>query len=104
MASKPSLRAVTDADVATANAATQPPATLTEAAKAGDRLAELRAMRLILASACQNPNTAARDLASLTRRLIEVGRDVEELEALARQEGTGDEQPAPDEALDPTAF
>ena len=77
--------------------------TITEAARDGDRLAELRALRLILAGAVQNPKTPARDLASLSRRLIEVGREVEELEALARQEGEDGEQPAADEALDPAA-
>lgn len=79
------------------------PLTITEAARNGDRLAELQAMRLILAGAVQNPKTPARDLASLSRRLIEVGREVEELEALARQEGGDGEQPAADEALDPAA-
>ena len=97
------LRTVTAADVAAAEAAAKVPATITEAAAKGDRLAELRAMRLILAGAVQNPNTPARDLASLTRRLIEVGKEIEELGALARQGGGDGEQPAPDEALDPAA-
>lgn len=98
------VRAVTDDDVAAAAAAAKAPPTITEAASKGDRLAELRAMRLILASAVQNSRTPARDLASLTRRLIEVGKEIEDLEALARQEGNGDEQPAEDEALDPAAL
>jgi hypothetical protein len=97
------IRAVTDADVAAAAAKAATPPTISEAARDGNRLAELRAMRLILARAVENPMTPARDLASLTRRLIEVGREVEELEAIARQEGDGDERPAPDAALDPAA-
>ena len=89
--------------VAKADDAPPKPQTITEAARAGDRLAELRALRLILANACGNPGTPARDLASLSRRLIEVGQQVEELEALERQGGEDGEQPAPDEAFDPAA-
>ncbi len=79
------------------------PRTITEASRDGDRLAELKALRMIVAGACQNPGISGRDLAALSRRLIEVGREVEELEALARQEGEDGEQPAADEALDPAA-
>lgn len=100
MPRKPTLRAVTDADIAPMKVALS----ITEAARAGDRLAELEAMRLILAGAVQSSNTPPRDLASLTRRLIEVGREVEELKALARQEGDGDDQPVPDEAFDASAI
>lgn len=48
-----------------------------EAAEAGSRLDELRAMRRRLARALDDPNTAARDLAALSRRQIEIGRDIE---------------------------
>lgn len=104
MARTSPIRAVTPDDIKAAEEAAKTPRTITEAARDGDRLAELQAMRLILAGAVQNSKTPARDLASLTRRLIEVGKEIEELKALARQEGGNGEQPAPDEALDPAAI
>ena len=76
---------------------------IVDAAAEGDRLAEMRAMRLILARAVNSELTPARDLASLTRRLMEVGREIEELEAVASQEG-GDGQAVPDEEFDPSAL
>ena len=54
-----------------------------EAAEAGDRLEELRSLRRRIAKALDDPNTLARDLASLSRRQIEISR---EIEALQRQE------------------
>lgn len=65
--------------------------TVLEAAEVGDRLEELRAMRRRLATAIQDPNTPARDLASLTRRQIEIGREVEVLELRAKEEADRDE-------------
>jgi D-serine deaminase-like pyridoxal phosphate-dependent protein len=50
-----------------------------EAAEADDRLAELRAMRRRIATALDDANTPARDLAALSRRQIEIGRDIEAL-------------------------
>lgn len=57
--------------------------TILEAAEAGDRLEELRSLRRRIAKALDDPNTLARDLASLSRRQIEISR---EIEALQRQE------------------
>lgn len=53
------------------------PATILQAAEAGSRLEELRAMRRRLARAMDDPNTPARDLAALSRRQLEIGREVE---------------------------
>ncbi|MGS2805953.1 hypothetical protein [Nocardia sp. MW-W600-9] len=58
-----------------------PPPSILEAAESGDRLEELRAMRRRLAHAMDNPNTAARDLAALSRRQIEIGKEIQDLEA-----------------------
>ncbi len=73
MPRKASLRAVA------ANETTErkTPSTILEAAEAGSRIEELRAMRRRLARALDDPNTAARDLAALSRRQIEIGRDIE---------------------------
>ena len=57
------------------------PETVTEAAMQGDRLAELRAMRRVIARALDSDRTLARDLASLSRRQMELGKEIEALEA-----------------------
>lgn len=70
---KSNLRAVA-ADETAAPAA---PRTILEAAEQGSRLEELRAMRRRLARALDDPNTPARDLAALSRRQLEIGREIE---------------------------
>jgi len=70
------LRAATAEDAAKQQA--NPPLTLEEAAEAGDRLAELKAMRLVIARAL--PGAPARDMAALSRRQIEIGREIEAIE------------------------
>jgi hypothetical protein len=57
--------------------------TIIEAVAAGDRLAELVATHRRVALAVQNEGTPARDLASLTRRQLEISK---EIEALKRQQ------------------
>lgn len=54
-----------------------------DAAENGTRIDELRQMRKVIARALDNENTAARDLASLSKRQIEISR---EIDALQRQE------------------
>lgn len=56
------------------------PKSILEAAEAGSRLEELRAMRRRIAKALDEPNTPARDLAALSRRQIEIGREIEAIE------------------------
>lgn len=73
------LASVTDADVAAAGVQAAAK-TILEAAEAGSRIDELRAMRRRIAKALDDPNTAARDLAALSRRQIEIGRDIEAIE------------------------
>ena len=82
MAEPRGLRAVGDDEVA-------PPKRLLsilEAAEADDRLEELRSMRRRIAQALDNPNTQARDLAALSRRQIELGKDIEAIMAREKQE------------------
>lgn len=74
MTAKKRLRAVSPGERAY-------PQTVTEAAQAGDRLAELRAMRRVIARALDSDRTLARDLASLSRRQMELGKEIEALEA-----------------------
>ena len=55
--------------------------------KEDDRLGELRSLRVSIANRLDNEKTAARDVASLSRRLIEIGREIDELlEAKERAE------------------
>lgn len=53
---------------------------LVAAAEAGDRLAELKAMRVQLAEVLSSGDVAPRDLTALTKRLADMGREVQELE------------------------
>lgn len=53
------------------------PKSILEAAEQGSRLEELRAMRRRIARAMDDVNTPARDLAALSRRQLEIGREIE---------------------------
>lgn len=53
----------------------------------GTRLDRLRALRVVLAAQIDNPNTLARDLASVSRRFQDVDEKIEELEQLEQQYG-----------------
>lgn len=61
---------------------------VTEAAEAGSTRELLVAMRARIATAVENPNTPARDLAALTKRLVEVVRDIEAIDARDEQEAS----------------
>ena len=80
MARKSPLRAV-DADE---KAPGKPPSIL-EAAEQS-RLEELKAMRRRIARAMDDVNTPARDLAALSRRQLEIGREVEAIEVAEDEE------------------
>ena len=60
--------------------------TVTEAAAGGTTRELLTATRDRIALAVEDKNTAARDLASLTKRLMEVVRDIEAIDARDNQE------------------
>ena len=82
-AARKALRVVTAAD------SPPPPAkpkTVTEAADKGTTRELLVAMRARIAKAVEDPNTPARDLAALTKRLVEVVRDIEAIDAREEQE------------------
>lgn len=65
------------------DAAAQPQATVVASAEAGDHRALLIAMRSRLARAVDDPKTAPRDLAALTRRLMEVAKEIAALDEAA---------------------
>ena len=74
-----------------------------EAADEGTRLDELVQLRRVIARACDNENTSPRDLAALSRRQIEISK---EIEALRRQQSEEDSDAAniADEEFDAEAI
>jgi hypothetical protein len=63
------------------------PKTVTQAAEHGTTRELMVAMRTRIAKAVEDPNTPARELAALTKRLVEVVRDIEAIDARAAEEG-----------------
>lgn len=98
MATRRNLRAVKADEKAPAK-----PVTILEAAERGSRLEELRAMRRRLAKAMDDPNTPARDLAALSRRQLEIGREVEAI-LVAEDEDHSVIASTEDEAWDGTGY
>ena len=98
-ARKSTLRAVS----ADEKPPTVPPKTVTEAAAGGDTRGLLVAMRDRVAKDVQNENTPARDLAALTKRLMEIVRDIEAIDARAHEEAKESAATA-DEAWDAEAL
>lgn len=60
--------------------------TVTEAAQGGTTRELLVATRDRIARSVEDPNTAARDLAALTKRLMETVREIEAIDAREAQE------------------
>jgi len=78
---------------------------ITQAAETGDHLALLKAMRERVAKTVEDPNCPARELASLTRRLQELVREIDAIEARLRQEEAEDANGnRPDDAWDAEAL
>ena len=62
------------------------PKTVTEAADSGTTRELLVAMRARIAKAVEDPSCPPRDLASLSRRLHELSKDIEQHDAVEAQE------------------
>jgi len=77
--------------------------TILEAAEADDLLEELRSMRRRIAVTLDDSSTPARDLAALSRRQIELGRDIAAILARESQEA-GRGADVTDEAFDAEAI
>lgn len=99
MARKPNLRAVAPDE----KPAPEKPRSILEAAEQGSRLEELRAMRRRLARALDDPNTQARDLAALSRRQLEIGKEIEAIE-IAEDEDHSVVVDTDDEVWDGTGY
>nr|DAV40220.1 MAG TPA: hypothetical protein [Caudoviricetes sp.] len=74
------LRAVKDGETAS-----QAPGSVLDATEHGDSRDVMAAMRKRLAASIDDPATPARDLAALSRRLLEVDKTIREID-LAREE------------------
>ena len=96
---KPALRAVRPDEAAPT---LKKKLTIIEAIEAGDRLAELEATHRRIGKAVQDEDTPARDLASLTRRQMEISKEIEALRQQVKEE-RADAGKLDDEAFDATA-
>jgi hypothetical protein len=74
---------------------------VTEAASSGTVRELLVAMRDRVAIAVEDPNTQARDLAALTRRLREISRDIESIDS--KDAGDAESVDVTDEEFDAAA-
>ncbi|MEU2106486.1 hypothetical protein [Nocardia sp. NPDC019255] len=97
---KPQLRAVEEGETAT------PPKrkTVTAAAADGDRRELLVALRTRIAKTVEDPNCPARDLAALSRRLLEIAKEIEAIDSTDRDDAIGQAAATPDDAWDESAI
>lgn len=58
---------------------------------ASTRLNELRAMRRVLATRIDHPDTLARDLAALVRQLRDISKEIEDLEPVEAEVSVNDD-------------
>lgn len=77
--------------------------TVTQAAEQGNMRDLLVAMRARTAKAVEDPKTPPRDLAALTRRLLEIAREIEAIDAAAQQEAAENDV-TPDDEFDASAI
>lgn len=80
------------------------PKSVTEAAASGDPKQLLLALRERVAKTVEDPNCPPRDLAALSRRLQEINRDIEAIEAREKQEAAEDVSGHPDETWNAEAL
>jgi hypothetical protein len=72
------------------------PMTVTKAATTGDRRDLLVALRTRIAQSVEDPNTPAPALAALSRRLLEIARELEALDAAGGGDNVGNAAATPD--------
>lgn len=99
------LRAVgADEEPPKATSRSVTPRSVTAAAESGNAKELLLALRARVARAVEDPNCPPRDLAALSRRLQDIGRDIEAIVAREKQEAAEDADGHPDEAWDSEAL
>lgn len=77
---------------------------VSEAAESGSRLAELRAMRRVIARRIDDDSTRATDLASLSKRQMDISKEIEELMLDRDGDELGKAAKSSDEGFDPTTI
>ena len=77
---------------------------VSEAAASGDHRALLVAMRERIAKTVTDPECPPRDLASLSRRLQDISKEIEAIDLRAREDGADADDVIGDEELDATSF
>ena len=102
MSRKPSLTVVSN-DAPLLPKAQRKIMSVTKAAAEGSHLELLESMRDRVAKTVEDVNTPARDLAALTRRLMEITKEIEALVAAAKQEAA-ENADVDDEAFDDEAL
>lgn len=102
MTRKTPLRAVDSQERARPKA----PTSVAAAVSDGTRRDELVAMRARIAKAIDDPNIRGADLAALSRRLLEIGKELEALDAQVAEEGRRRDRVASsaDESFDSSAI
>ena len=71
--------------------------TVTAAATGGNRRELLVALRTRIAQTVEDQDTPPRDLAALSRRLLEIAKEIEAIDAGKREDGIGEAAATPDE-------
>src|SRR4051812_41581644 len=94
MTRKAPLRAVTDGEQPEKPAKAL---NVRGAADSGDRRALLVSLRARIATDIDNPNTPARDLAALSRRLLEIAKEIEAIDATDHEDEVSAATDVPDE-------
>ena len=89
--------------IATEDDAPVPSLSLAEAITRGSRLDELRALRRIVSAHIENPNTLAREIASLVTRQMVISKEIEELELADSPDELGKAADTGDEKFNPRA-
>jgi hypothetical protein len=77
---------------------------VTEAAESGTPRELLVALRTRIARQVQDPKCPARDLASLSRRLLEIAREIEQIDAEEGGDDVGNAAETPDADFDAGAL
>ncbi len=73
------------------------PLTVGLAAESGSQRSLLVALRARIAKDIDDPNTPSRDLAALSRRLLEIAKEIRALDAAERGDDVGQAAEVPDE-------
>ena len=73
------------------------PKTVYQAAQTGSVLEELKALRLVIAKKLDDPNLSGRDMAALSKRHIEIGREIEAAQKAAVEEAENGQVSGPEE-------